>query len=189
MHICMRCINFLVSNRSIHIKSSILATRFAYLDAFLHLRSLSIVFSEGLATQHECAKLIFDRSFPFRLESLTLMCLSRIDVPLLNIIAARFPCLIFLVLSCTQRLDSGCCWGCLEDSASSTIHSPIPDMFPTSEDLAVTTHALLLTRRQQMSSASPNIDRFLKGSRTTDQPHPSSPRHFPLERILPRLPF
>jgi hypothetical protein len=185
----MRCINFLVSNRSIRIKSSILATRFVYLDAFLHLRSLSIVFSEGLATQHTCAKRIFDRSFPFRLESLTLTCLSRIDVPLLNIIATRFPRLISLVLSCTQRLDFKCCWACLEDSASSILHSPIPDMFSTSDDLAVTTHAFLLTNCRQMSSASPNIGRFLHGSRTTDQPHPSSPRHIPLERILPRLPF
>ncbi|KIM88111.1 hypothetical protein PILCRDRAFT_814013 [Piloderma croceum F 1598] len=83
-----------------------------------------------------------DRFSPFCLESLTLTSLSRIDVPLLKIISTRFRHLIKLSLSCTELLDLNCCWACLADSASSIMHSPIPDMFPTSKDLAVSTRAL-----------------------------------------------
>jgi hypothetical protein len=43
-----------------------------------------------------------------------------------------------LCLSCTDRLDMDCCWGCLQESASCAIGiSPIPDMFPSVDHLAV----------------------------------------------------
>ena len=135
--------NHFVENRNIRIKSTTLASTSEYLGSFVNLRSLSIDFSpDGLATQHACAKRIMDRLFPFCLESLTLTSLSRIDVPLLKIISTRFPHLINLSLSCTELLNLNCCWGCLADSASSIMHSPIPDMFATSKDLAVSTRAL-----------------------------------------------
>ena len=117
------------------------------LDFFVNLRSLSVDFSfDGLASQQACAKYIFASNaaeFPFRLETLTLTSLCRIDLPLLKIIATRFPRLIDLSLSCTERLDLDCCWGCFEESASNIVHSPIPDMFATSEDLAVSELAIL----------------------------------------------
>lgn len=144
MRIYIHRINRSVANRNIRIKSTILASPFECLDSFVNLRSLSIDFSpDGLATQHACAKRILDRLFPFCLESLTLTSLSRIDVPLLKIIATRFPHLYTLSLSCTERLDLDCCWGCLADSASSIVHSPIPDMFATSNDLAVSTRTFI----------------------------------------------
>ena len=134
-----------VPPRNIRIQSStILASPLGCLDPFVNLRSLSIDFSpDGLATQHTRAKHIFSGSssagimFPSCLESLTLTSLSRIDVPLLKIIVACFPHLITLSLSCTERLDLDCCWGCFEESASAIVHSPIPGMFSTSADLAV----------------------------------------------------
>lgn len=132
-----------MNDRSIYIQSTTLASTFTCLSRFSNLRFLSIDFSrDGLATQHFCVKCIFNQNLilknvPFRLDSLTLTSLSRIDVPLLNIIANCFPDLVTLRLSCTERLHLDCCWVCLEESASTIIHSPIPDMFTNSETLAV----------------------------------------------------
>lgn len=129
--------------RSIHIQSTTLASTFTCLSRFSNLRLLSIDFSrDGLATQHFCLKCIFNQNLllgnaSFRLDSLTLTSLPRIDVPLLKTIAICFPHLDTLSLSCTERLHLDCCWVCLEESSSTIIHSPIPDMFTDSETLAV----------------------------------------------------
>lgn len=117
---------------------STLAISIKLLDPFQNLRSLSINFKhEGLATQHTYAKLLLSLNSTNRLEMLNLTSLCRIDVPLIKIVAASFPLLRVLHLSCTERLIPSCCWVCFEEAASSLVHSPVPDMFATSRDLAV----------------------------------------------------
>ncbi|KAF7983747.1 hypothetical protein HWV62_19721 [Athelia sp. TMB] len=63
-----------------------------FLAPFQNLRSLSIDFiHEGLATQHTYIKLFLDLKALDRLESLQLVSLCRIDVPLIKIVAKCFP--------------------------------------------------------------------------------------------------
>ena len=68
---------------------------------------------------------------------LKLTFLPRIDTALLSLVALQFPSLMTLGLSSVERLDEQCCWLCLQESSSCIVHSPIPDMFPSADHLAV----------------------------------------------------
>lgn len=131
------------NRRNLYIQSTTLASPVCLIMSFTHLKSLSIDFSvDGMATQRHTIETIFkplieNPASSLRLQSLNLTSLARIDLPLLKNIAKCFPLLDTLRLSCTERLFLGCCWPCLEDSASSIIHSPIPDMFSSPDSLAV----------------------------------------------------
>ncbi|KAI0766686.1 hypothetical protein BD413DRAFT_480757, partial [Trametes elegans] len=106
------------------------------LSRFTSLRALELDFSgDGLSTQGSRAALLF-KNMIANLAQLKLTHLPRIDPGLLSLIASRFSSLSALELSCTERLDDQCCWLCLEESTTCTIHSPIPDAFPTVEALA-----------------------------------------------------
>ncbi|RPD64189.1 hypothetical protein L227DRAFT_495694, partial [Lentinus tigrinus ALCF2SS1-6] len=106
------------------------------LSRFSSLQNLTLDFSaDGLATQRSRCALVF-KHVTADLSSLKLICLPRIDVSLLSLLAGRFPSLSKLELSCTDRLDEGCCWLCYEESSSCITHSPIPDHFPSTERLA-----------------------------------------------------
>lgn len=79
---------------------------------------------------------------------LKLTFLPRVDTTLLSLVAAHFPSLTTLDLSSVERLDEQCCWLCFQESSSCIVHSPIPDMFPSVDHLAVripVTHTLSLT--------------------------------------------
>ncbi|KIK18152.1 hypothetical protein PISMIDRAFT_14551 [Pisolithus microcarpus 441] len=64
-----------------------------------------------------------------RLTSLKMTGLWRIDVDLLSTVAKTFPGLTDLHLSCSENLDTSCCWLCYEESSMAVIHSPIPDHY------------------------------------------------------------
>lgn len=129
-------------HRSLCASSRILSHQPSRLSFLTHLRMLSIdLAQEGLSTQHPCLKALFTQfklaNAGFNMTSLTLSNLPRIDVVLLRLIAKVFPRLTDLYLSCTERLEFGCCWPCFEDSLGCTIHSPIPDDYSAIEDMAV----------------------------------------------------
>ncbi|KAI5984740.1 hypothetical protein EDD15DRAFT_2480018 [Pisolithus albus] len=63
------------------------------------------------------------------LTSLKMTGLSRIDIDLLGTVAKTFPGLTDLHLSCSENLDTSCCWLCYEESSTAVIHSPIPDHY------------------------------------------------------------
>ncbi|KAK7012227.1 deacetylase sirtuin-type domain-containing protein [Favolaschia claudopus] len=122
--------------KSIRASSKTLMGRYhsARLAALTHLDELSIdLATEGLITQKPFLKLI-DSASP-RLTMLTLTSLPCIDMQLLKFIAATFPCLLDLYLSCTERLHFHC-WSCYEESLGRTTHSPIPDVFSSATHMA-----------------------------------------------------
>jgi hypothetical protein len=105
------------------------------------LNTVSIdFFYDGLATQHLAVDL-FVRHLAIgarnTITSLALTRLARVDFALCSLVARTFPHLVDLRLSCTERLDPGCCWECLEESASTMVHSPIPDVCSDIRVLAV----------------------------------------------------
>ena len=138
--------------------AAILSSDSMRLHSLPNLHSLVISFSQtGVATQQAHLKKIIKLPQPYlsnpvspigsplhapkafsRLESLTLTALCFIDKALLTLVAKNFPNLTSLCLSCTDRLDMDCCWGCFQESASCAIGiSPIPDMFASVDHLAV----------------------------------------------------
>ncbi|KAJ7668327.1 hypothetical protein B0H17DRAFT_222001 [Mycena rosella] len=135
--------------RSLRASSKTLAFHSDQLAALTNLQELSLdLGTEGLFTQHPILKQIFryllSGSSPINninpshtLTVLTLTSLPRIDIPLLRLITDSFPRLVDLHLSCTERLDLHCCWCCYEESFGITIHSPVPDMFSRSRDMAI----------------------------------------------------
>ena len=128
------------SGRASRVLSSSSVSLGSHLDTlgqFTSLQKLELDFtSDGLSTQTSRSLLIF-KNIVVNLTVLQLTSLPRIDVVLLATIASRFSSLTALELSCTERLDKTCCWLCYEESSSCTIHSPIPDMYPSVEHLAV----------------------------------------------------
>ncbi|KAJ6518788.1 hypothetical protein C8R45DRAFT_779375, partial [Mycena sanguinolenta] len=123
--------------RSLRAPSKTLMGRFhsARLTALTHLEELSVdLASEGFITQKHFLKLI-DIASP-KLTVFTLTSLPCIDIPLLRLVAATFPCLIDIYLSCTERLEFHC-WSCYEESLGRTTHSPIPDIFSDSRGMAI----------------------------------------------------
>ncbi|KAL1742120.1 hypothetical protein HDZ31DRAFT_43950 [Schizophyllum fasciatum] len=106
------------------------------------LRQLSLDFAQdGLSTQHTRLQLIVNNltlRMPSatcdQLTALTLTSLPRIDVSMLRLVARHFPLLADLYLSCTERLEDT--WWSFEDSASCTLHSPIPYVYADENHLA-----------------------------------------------------
>ncbi|KAJ6607502.1 hypothetical protein B0H10DRAFT_552166 [Mycena sp. CBHHK59/15] len=126
--------------RSLRAPSKALTLDPVPLAALTHLQELSIdLEAEGLATQHSILKHLLSpiTNASHNLTLLALTSLPRIDIPLLRLIADCFPYLVDLYLSCTERLDFSCCWNCCGESLGLTIHSPVPDMFSDSTDMAV----------------------------------------------------
>jgi hypothetical protein len=128
-------------HRSIHASSSVFSFYYHVLMFLSRLNMISIdFFYDGLATQHLAVNL-FVRHLAIgarnTITSLSLTRLARVDFPLCSLISSTFPYLIELRLSCTERLDPGCCWECLEESASTMVHSPIPDVCTDIRVLAV----------------------------------------------------
>ncbi|OCH96316.1 hypothetical protein OBBRIDRAFT_809230 [Obba rivulosa] len=121
--------------RKLECYSSTLTGHCFYLRYFQNLQALEIdFFKDGLSTQSDRVKSIL-RHVTSGLTRLTFTFLPRIDTPLLDIVASTLPDLETLELSCVGRLDEDCCWGCYEDSASCTIHSPLPDIYSNVDEL------------------------------------------------------
>ncbi|KAI9064791.1 hypothetical protein FKP32DRAFT_1611026 [Trametes sanguinea] len=123
--------------RSLAASTTVFRHKLDALAQFTSLRSLELDFSaDGLSTQTSRATLLF-RNMSAQLTWLKLTHLPRIDLGLLSLVATRFPNLVTLELSCTERLDEHCCWHCLEESSTSCMHSPIPETF-ASADILIT---------------------------------------------------
>ncbi|EPT00995.1 hypothetical protein FOMPIDRAFT_1121547 [Fomitopsis schrenkii] len=109
----------------------------AYLANLTNLGTLELDFSgDGLATQSQRAELLI-KVLPPTLTVFRLVCLPRIDTHILSLIAARCPALETLDMTVVDRLDKSCCWYCLEESSTCTVHSPIPDMYPNVNELSI----------------------------------------------------
>ncbi|KAJ7091348.1 hypothetical protein B0H15DRAFT_977221, partial [Mycena belliarum] len=135
--------------RTLRASSKTLTFHSAQLSALNYLQELSVDLStEGLRSQLpilkriclallSCCSSVDNINASHTLTILTLTSLPRIDIPLLRLIAESFPRLVDLHLSCTERLDLHCCWLCYEESLGVTVHSPVPEMFSHSRDMAV----------------------------------------------------
>ncbi|TRM65393.1 hypothetical protein BD626DRAFT_398678 [Schizophyllum amplum] len=130
--------------RTLSIPSTSIAPSTAIrLSSLTRLRQLSLEFSkEGLSTQHTRLRLIVNNLTARmlngaydKLTALTLTSMPRIDVSMLLLISKHFPLLVDLYISCTERLEDA--WWSFVDSASCTIHSPIPHVFADVEHLAI----------------------------------------------------
>ena len=114
-----------------------LGSKPAFLANFTYLQTLELDFSDdGLATQSQRAELL-TQFLPATLTVIRLVCLPRIDPHILGLIAARCPVLETLDVTTLERLDLSCCWVCLEESSTCTVHSPIPDMYSDVKELSV----------------------------------------------------
>ena len=112
------------------------------LSAFINLQNVAIRMpDEGLSTQRTFVKYLL-KSLPSTLLHFKLSFLPRIDTTLLTSIATKLPDLRTLELTCTERLIDDCCWDCLEEASTCTIHSPMPDIYCNAEDLCVSTFIL-----------------------------------------------
>ncbi|KAF9820858.1 hypothetical protein IEO21_01085 [Rhodonia placenta] len=122
--------------RNLECSTKTLSTKPDLLAKFDRLQVVEIdFFPDGLATQTDRTKLLFVH-LPATITELRLTFLPRIDTQLLCVIASRFPALEMLDLTCTDRLDEECCWLCYEESSSCAVHSPVPDIYLTVENLA-----------------------------------------------------
>ncbi|KAF8159863.1 hypothetical protein B0H34DRAFT_421007 [Crassisporium funariophilum] len=141
--------------RSLYASSDVLASApESVLVCLTMLKELWIDFSrEGMMTDRPLLKLLFNdfanSGGASNVTSLTVTSLPRLDVYLLKIVAQAFPCLADLRLSCTDCLILDCCPCCYEDSLTRTFHSPIPDIHPDVEDLAVS-FCILLCQGDQL---------------------------------------
>ena len=110
--------------------------------SFMLLKDLWIDFRrEGLMTQRPVLNFLFEsiaNSGGFsNLTSLTMTAVPRLDAHLLRIVAKTFPFLVDLHLSSVESLNMDCCPNCFEDSLTISLHSPIPEIYPNVEILAV----------------------------------------------------
>lgn len=125
-------------HRTITASSATLHSSLGNLKRFIQLESARInYYKEGIYTQYTISRRILTALPSLKLTLLEICFLPRIDTALLRLIAANFPQLETLSLSCTERLDADCCYSCYEQSASRTIFSPIPEYFTDAENLAV----------------------------------------------------
>ena len=129
--------------RSLFVSSNVLLLEPSLCPAsFKLLKDLWIGFRrEGLMTQHPVLRFLFLSTaytgYFSNLTSLTITALPRLDTNVLKIVAQTFPWLIDLHLSSVENLSIDCCPSCFEDSLSLWSHSPIPEIYPTVEILAV----------------------------------------------------
>ena len=97
--------------------------------------------SANLLSQRTCLAALFSSSSSPNLfgqvRSLTMSNIPRIDEHLLRRISVAFPALIYLHLGSAEGLDMNCCPSCYEDSLSRIAHSPIENIHPDTEVLAV----------------------------------------------------
>ncbi|OSD04842.1 hypothetical protein PYCCODRAFT_1450858 [Trametes coccinea BRFM310] len=123
--------------RSLGASTTVFRHKVDFLAHFTSLKTLELDFSDdGLSTQTSRATLLF-RNMTAQLKTLKLTHLPCIDLALLSLISTRFPTLVTLELSCTERLDERCCWHCLEESSTCCVHSPIPEAYATTDILIV----------------------------------------------------
>ena len=108
--------------------------------SFRLLKDLWIDFRrEGLMTQRPVLNFLLEpiKNGFLNLTSLTMTALPRLDIHLLKIVARTFPSLIDLHLSTAESLIIDCCPDCFQDSLTRSTHSPVPDLYPNIEMLAV----------------------------------------------------
>ena len=127
--------------RSLYASSDVLLpeARLAF-TSLVFLKDLWIDFRrEGLMTQRPVLNSLLDSiSNGFlNLTSLTMTAVPRLDTHLLKIVAQTFPSLIDLHLSTVESLSIECCPSCFQDSLTRSTHSPVPDIYPNVEILAV----------------------------------------------------
>ena len=145
---------FVHTPRSLLASSNFFGQSLDILRYFTSLQELDLDFScDGLSTQASRVLHIFN-NISADLSMLKLTYLPRIDASLLALIAFRFPSLTTLELSCTERLDKTCCWLCFEESGSCTVHSPIPDVYPSVKNLAVSIHYNLTSSTENLTTGS-----------------------------------
>lgn len=124
-------------HRTLESDSMIVFSQLHDLSCFKHLQNVAIRMpDEGLSTQKTFIKYLF-KNLPSALLHFKLSFLPRIDTTLLTSIAAKLSDLRTLELTCTERLIDDCCWDCLEEVSTCTIHSPLPDIYCNAEDLSV----------------------------------------------------
>ena len=127
--------------RSLYASSDVLLSeaRLAF-TSFTLLKDLWIDFRrEGLMTQRPVLNYLLGsitNGF-LNLTSLTMTAVPRLDVHLLKIVAQTCPSLIDLHLSTVECLIIECCPNCFQDSLTRSTHSPVPDIYPNVEMLAV----------------------------------------------------
>ena len=127
--------------RSLYASSDVLLSE-AHVSfaSFRLLKDLWIDFRrEGLMTQRPVLNFLLESITDgfLNLTSLTMTAVPRLDTHLLKIVAKTFPSLIDLHLSTVEGLVIDCCPNCFQDSLTRSTHSPVPDIYPNIEMLAV----------------------------------------------------
>ncbi|KAH8111049.1 hypothetical protein DFH11DRAFT_1799086 [Phellopilus nigrolimitatus] len=108
------------------------------LQSFRLLRTVHVTFiTQTIANLHRTVIPLLD-ALPATVAELSLTDLPDISVRVLCAVAQKFRALRSLELSCTERLDTACCWSCFEESASCVWHSPIPDVFGSVQEMTMT---------------------------------------------------
>ncbi|EPT00978.1 hypothetical protein FOMPIDRAFT_1080404, partial [Fomitopsis schrenkii] len=134
---CCRIPGFFSWVRTLESRTTVLSSKPVHLANLTNLGTLELDFSgDGLATQSQRAELLI-KVLPPTLTVFRLVCLPRIDTHILSLIAARCPALETLDMTVVDRLDKSCCWYCLEESSTCTVHSPIPDIYPNVNELSI----------------------------------------------------
>lgn len=140
-NICAYIHHYLTQHRTLHITAHVLGLHRVLPFPLNNLTTLHIDYAlSGFPLERLYSRYIFDIMLNpglSSLQNLHLTSLPWITTALLKKISASFPDLKELLLSVTERLYLGCCWICLEDTAGTIVHSPVPDEYLTVEDLAV----------------------------------------------------
>jgi hypothetical protein len=105
----------------------------------MNLESLELGCESVSAFSLAASILLVFRQVPDTLVALRLMSLPRITQLLLKEIAKQCTNLRELQLSVVERLSTGCCWTCFEESSTCIAHSPVGSdaCFGAAGDLAV----------------------------------------------------
>ena len=138
----IKVLNILHTPSSLQASASCLSILSARLPSFTALCSVHISFlGQTLITQSNTILSLL-LALPPHISSLTLLHLAEIDTLTLTLLGTRFTELRTLELSCSERLDTSCCWQCFEESASCVCFSPLPDRYGTLANLAVSVHII-----------------------------------------------
>lgn len=164
--------------RTLDCTSTALYVHTSNLLAFRNLRAVSIDFyDEGLHIIYDSTNRIFP-CMPPQITTLELLHLPSVTTQLLSLIATYCPRLNSLVLRCSDRLLSDCCWNCYEECGSLTIHSPSPDHYCNAEDLAVTCSLW----NAGLLNLHPSLERVRKSTQTPPQACTYRARSLPLRQ-------